>query len=94
MLKDYQTEVKLNTLYKTAAFGGAEQLVPNIHALGGSVNIYTAQELPTSSPLTDEMALNPVAVSTLAGFDVVPSYMFFTGTATQIILSGIQAEEV
>jgi len=95
-LKNYQTEIELDTLYETVAFGGSEQLEPTVFASGGTVSIYMAQEQPTGTPIIDAMELNAAATD-LRGtnpFNAIPSFMYFTGTATKVILSGIKVKEV
>ena len=95
-LKDYQVEIELDTLYETVAFGGSEQLRPTVSVSGGNTSIYMAQEEPTGTPITDDMILNEdtTDLTGIKSFEAIPSFMYFTGTATKVILSGIRVKEV
>jgi len=94
-LEEYQYIIDIDTLYKlkTSNISILEHLRYNIEVIGGSVNIYgTLDEEPASPPVgmfkTRENFIGIIA------FDIIPKYLYLTGTATKIILTGIKPTEV
>lgn len=93
-LENYQFELEKDTLYKVAAYSGAEQLQPSLQAKGGTATLYVSQDEPTGSPLTDDMIADDTEVDGIKVLVAVPRYILLTGTATSIIASGLQVEEI
>ena len=88
-----QTTIVQNKLYKLE--GQAlilDQGKPNIEVQGGTVSIYGSQKLPVGAP--SNMVMTVSGFSGMDIFNVVPNYLFVTGNATSIILSGMSAKEV
>lgn len=94
-LETYQVELNVDTLYNVKAMGGTEQVAPSVCVIG-TASMYQAQKEPTSNPVTNEMNLSAEAtdMSGVKTFLTVPSFVYFTGTVTSIVLSGIEAEVV
>lgn len=94
-MKEYQRELQLNTLYSTSKLGGVSgvgsQLKPNIEVVG-SVNIYGAQEEPDTPPT--DMTLFVENFSGFDSFSVIPSYIYITGEASRITVTGVKADVV
>lgn len=85
--------IKTNTLYMIAPATNSlqnSQLTPNICVVGGTVNVYgvNSEETPTS---LNDMVLpdNNKTISGFASFEICPTYMYCQGTATSIVLTGI-----
>jgi len=93
-LKRYQTLITKDTLYEAAKKGGSEQIQPNIETMGGTATLYTAQELPTSDPLTDEMVADSATLDGVNILQAVPNYIYISGSATSVIVSGVRLKEV
>jgi hypothetical protein len=97
-LKDYQQEIDVDTLYSVAATGrGTEQVKPNIEVVGGTVDIYMAQNEPATPPTGMAIIEGGEGFVGNAAFDYVQNYLYIeqaSGTTTSIILSGIDAVEV
>lgn len=93
-LKRYQTLITKDTLYESAQKGGSEQVNPNIETLGGTATLYTAQALPTSTPLTDEMVAEATTLDGMSTLLAVPNYILISGSATSVIVSGVRLKEV
>lgn len=96
MLEQYQFRIVPNRLYRVRKLNSLvanQQIEPNI-MVNGKVNIYglNADKAPT---LIDEMCLPVVNhnVSGFASFEVIPSYIYCRGEATDIILTGIEVLE-
>lgn len=96
MLEQYQFRIVPNRLYRVRKLNSLvanQQIEPNI-MVNGKVNIYglNADIAPT---LIDEMCLPVVNhnVSGFASFEVIPSYIYCRGEATDIILTGIEVLE-
>lgn len=86
-LKPGQTIVATSTLYNAnAAFAIATQGELNVEATGGNVNVYGSQTLPASAPTG--MTELVTAGTGIVALTLIPNYLYFTGTATQIVLSG------
>ena len=94
MLKSYQTQIVKDTLYAAVSKSGKEQINPTIEAMGGAVTFYTAQNLPTSAPLTNDMNADPVVVDGLKVMLACPNYILFSGDATSVVVSGLRLKEV
>lgn len=95
-LQQYQTRILPNRLYvvrKLNSLVSNQQIEPNI-MVNGKVNIYglNSETIPT---LIDEMCLPVVNhnVSGFAAFEVIPTFLYCRGEATDIILSGIEVLE-
>lgn len=87
-LKPDQKIITTSTLYNaTLSNWPPEQLEVNVEATGGNVNVYGSQTLPGSPPTN--MTELITAGTGINNLPVVPNYLYFTGTATQIITSGI-----
>lgn len=95
-LQQYQWRIQPNRLYvvrKLNSLVSNQQIEPNI-MVNGKVNIYglNSDERPT---LIDEMCLPVVNhnVSGFASFEIIPTYLYCRGQATDIILTGIEVLE-
>ncbi len=88
-----QETIVTGVLYKLEGqVGPIDQVRPSIEVIGGTVDIYGAQKLPTSAPTG--MYKTATAFTGIDQFNVVPNYLYLTGSATSIILSGISATVV
>lgn len=93
-LKRYQTLITKDTLYEAAQKGGSEQVQPTIETMGGTATLYTAQELPTGNPITNEMVAEPTILDGMDILQAVPNYIYISGSATSVIVSGVRLKEV
>lgn len=96
-LKEYQTEISPNTLYKVnkkaAPNGVGEQLVPSLQVKGESVDVYGSQ---IEEAVYTDMVLDETAFIGLKPFSLIPNYLYFrenSGTPSNIIISGVAVEE-
>lgn len=91
----YQQTIALNTLYevrRSAPVSGSEQIMPSIEVIGGTVTVYGSQQEPVSAPTA--MFATRTGFTGIEAFGVIPNYLYITGTATSITLSGVSAKAV
>ena len=98
VLRAYQQEIDLDTLYLVAATasGDGSSLQPFIEVIGGTANIYGSNVEPDSAPTGMTNAV-PSGLQGIQNFAVLPNYLYVTeasGTITSVILSGVQATVV
>lgn len=92
-LKSFQQEIVVNTLYALTSSGvGSEQGRPSLEVVGTGVSIYGSQALPSSPPAG--MALTRQNFTGLDSFGIIPNYIYLTGTATSIVLTGVSAKVI
>jgi hypothetical protein len=92
-LEAYQTEIVVDKLYYIKNSGrGKEREDSAIEVKGGVVNIYGSINRPTILP--NDMTLDRTDFSGLDIFDYLPTFLYLTGTATEIYLSSVEVEEV
>ena len=100
-LRDYQTNIALNTIHAIrleSPSGLGEALKPRITSVGGLVTIYGSEEAPTSPTLANiatKMALIKDDVA-IQAFEALPNYICLvqkSGTSTELVLSCIQLED-
>ena len=95
-LREYQTEILVDTLYEVRASGkGVEQLTPSLAVEGGAVTVYGSQNKPVAPPA--DMFPTRSNFEDLAPFTTLPNYLYLeetTPTVTSAVLSGVKATEV
>ena len=90
-----KTELSLNTLYKVTRVGdGAAKTVAPCLEVIGTVNVYGALDQSVTPTPPDNMSLDAADFTGIAPFGVMPSYLYLTGTATRITISGFDVVEV
>ena len=95
-LREYQTEIVVDTLYEIRSNSkGAEQLNPSLAVQGGKVTVFGSQTKPVSPPTG--MQATETNFENILPFAVIPNYLYLeetTPTVASAVLSGINAEEV
>lgn len=94
-LKSYQQVILPDTLYAVTLKGGtwgSEQLQPSIEVIGADCTVYGSQVEPVSAPTG--MSVGKSTFQGLEAFGVIPNYLYVSGAATSIVLSGVEAVEV
>ena len=100
-LRDYQTNITLNTIHEIrleSPSGLGEALKPRITSVGGLVTIYGSEEEPTGVTLATvgtKMALIRDNVA-IQAFEGLPNYICVvqnSGASTELVLSCIQLED-
>lgn len=97
-LRDYQEALSLDTLYEVRAYGGSDQVAPNIWVKDGTVDVYVSNSgtPPASAPAGMQIIENGEALVGIAKFDVLPSWLYIeqnAGTTTEIVVSGLDVKQ-
>lgn len=94
-LKSYQVTILPTVLYSAQVMGGVSgigaQISPSIEIIGTGT-VYTSQNQPVSAPTNMYAPL--VDFTGIAEFNIVPNYIYITGTPTSVVLSGIEVVAV
>src|SRR5690606_17233111 len=98
-LRDYQTTLALATLYEVRAYGGSDQVAPNIWVKDGLVDVYVSNSgtQPPSAPTGMQIIENGEDLVGIASFGVLPRWLYVaqaSSTITEIIVSGSQVTDV
>lgn len=100
VLKSYQKQINLDTLYEVSLNGAAasDQLKQNIYVNSGAVDIYTSNSATAPTYLND-MVLDATSsnLSGIVPFLVIPNYIAIvqkSGTSAEIILSGLETKSL
>ena len=100
MLRDYQVNININTLYNIRLknpSGLGETIKPRITAIGGDISIYGSETEPsglTQANITDKMALID-NIFQIKAFESLPNYIAIiesSGTITELVLTSIEIE--
>lgn len=92
-LRTWQKPLALNTMYDCRKSSkGADSIQPAIEVVGGTVAIYGsfAADAPPAPPAG--MSQTATGFSGIDSFKVMPNWLYITGTASSIIISGVDAK--
>ena len=100
-LRDYEQSISLDTLYeinKKGGGSGSETLTPYISIKGGTVDIYAITSSIEPIDISDlELAVEDTGVTATKRITTAVRYIAIkqnTGTTSEIILSGIEAQDL
>lgn len=101
-LREYQTDLALNTIHEIKLKGGGsglgETIAPRITSVGGLVTLYGSENEPsgvTLANVTTKMALIKDNIA-IESFKSLPNYIVAvqkSGTSTELVLTSIQLED-
>ncbi|TDE17701.1 hypothetical protein [Dyadobacter psychrotolerans] len=92
-LKPNQVTILPNTLYEVTGSGySVDAIAPNIEVIGGSVGIYGSQVQPGTAPTG--MYQTATAFTGIDYFVAIPNYLYVSGTATSIVVTGLLVKAV
>jgi len=97
-LEGYQTSIVAGKLYEVAAlrrYQTVAQLTPNIWINGGTASVYGSNSATVPTALSDMSLPNSnVDLEDMHVFEVVPRYIAVTGTATELVITGLDVREI